>query len=1469
MTPTKTPQKRPNSGNVPIYIVLGALLLLALSLRMYGIDWDNGKLFHPDERAILLKVWEINLPVPVNFSQLLDPNNSTINPRWFAYGSFPLYLLKVCAHLLSFLKSELSGSDLRLVGRTISALFDTGTVFLVFLLGSMLYSRRTGLLAAAFAAFSVLQIQSAHFVTSDPILTFFIVAAVLSGVYVAQAGTKRASVLMGLAVGLGLATKISIAPIFITVIAAHLLYLLRAPTGEVSPSRSIEDRAVRAFDGLILTVGVAAVIFLLAQPYALIDRDKFVADTKEQSEMVTRTRDYPYTRQYEDTTPYIYQIFQTTNWGLGAPLGVLSWLGLGFITLRAAVKRRTSDMLILSWALPYFILAGAFQVKFMRYMLPLTPFMAIMGAEMLWAWSRTLRTDSPRTLHKLAPAITASIVLILSALYSIAFLSIYSRSHTAVQLSQWINQNVPPGATIAKEHWEEGLPDMGRYRTVDLKMYDPDTPEKLQDIVSTISKSDYIVLFSNRLYGSIPRLPERYPMSTEYYRQLFSGELGYSLETYSSSYPSLLGIALKDDTFSRPGLPVPISAAEALPEAILSPGYADESFTVYDHPLVMLFKKTESFSEDKLKNTLASSLGSASKLEGLLFPSQEAFAVSRFQGTGLELFPPDGLGNRFPLLSLLATVEFIGLLVLPLSLLVTSHLPDKGYVLAKLIGILAVSYVPWLLSSLKVLPFTRETSVQTLLAISLLSALVLWRRRRELREIIRGNWKIFLLEELVFLLAFLFLYQVRLHNPDLWHPWRGGEKPMDFAYLNAVVRSQYMPPYDPWFAGGYINYYYFGQVIIGALIKLIGIVPSVAYNLAVPLLFALSAATCFSIGYNMAAFAPSRLKKTHVLLPPIAAGLASVFLVLILGNFDGAAQLAESLQKAGGLKLDSTIPGLSGLSAWVIGVFKVLTGGVVDLTPFDYWRSSRMMPPTPSITEFPYFTFLLADLHAHLISIPFALGIILIFLTIAALPSNASLSGNLILLFIAGWVLGAVRWTNSWDYPTYLFLGLITIALREYLVQAADKVMLALSISLRYIAFVGPSLLLFLPLSMSYELFYSGIQPTPETTNVGQYLGIHGLFLFIVSTFLLVRLWDRAGKMGTTRAIAIYIRYWWKAPKVTSLYKRLSEDERLPLISAALPFSLTLGATLLLSIGMLISVTAALLTILGISTFASILLSLKQPKSAAAAAESFAGCLLLMAALIGLGVEVIAIQGDLGRMNTVFKFYLQAWVLYSIGSAYALWWLAARLLHPGPRSMVPPLNRRRGTWTMTLALLVAGAAVYPIAAIPARTSDRFTQLPPTNDGMAFMTDSVYQDEHGPIELKWDYKAIQWIEANLAGTPVIMEGITPIYRWGSRISVYTGLPTVIGWDWHQKQQRWRYEWMVDERIADVNKAYTTADEAEALSVLKKYGVQFIVIGQLEKLYYPARGIDKFNDMAHRGILASVYQNQDVQIFKVMG
>jgi len=1506
-----------------------------------------------------MKVWELKLPMPPNLGQLLDPENSPINPKWFPYGSFPLYLLKLSGHLLSFWRAELSGPELRLVGRAISAIFDTGTVLLVYLIGSRVYTRGAGVMAAAFSAFSVIHIQTSHFFTADLILTFFVAATVLAGLHVAKAGTRRASVFMGLAAGLGLATKISIAPILITIVVAHLLYLLRGTSirdevsiqavdsphpsppfdppeagGQAPRGRGKEDRMRQAVSGLVIALCAAAIVFTLAQPYALIDRDRFLADTREQSEMVRRIRDYPYTRQYEDTPPYLYHIIQSTKWGLGIPLGIVSWLGLGFMTIRGLIVRRSSDLLILSWVIPYFMLTGGFPVKFMRYMLPLTPFLAIMAAEMLSAWARTMprKADLPSLLYRLAPAIAAFIILAFSALYSIAFLSIYSKPHSAVQLSQWINQYVPEGATIAKEHWEEGLPDLGRYKKVDLQMYEPDTSQKLEHIVSTLTEADYIVFYSNRLYGAIPRLPDRYPMAADYYKKLFGGELGYSLIAHRSSYPTLLGVRIEDDTFARPGLPAPFLTSDQ-PSIALSLGHADESFTVYDHPLVMLFKKDETFSQERTRDVLASSLPSAlPKQAGLLFSSQEEYIRHRFQGTGSDLFPLDSVGNRFPLLSLLVTVELLSLLVILPLLLIASHLPDKGFMLAKLIGILAISYVPWLLSSLKLLPFARETEVLTILTMVVLCALVLWKRGAQIWGTLRHNWRMFVVEEAVFLLAFLFLYQVRLLNPDLWHSWRGGEKPMDFAYLNALVRSQYMPPYDPWFAGGYLNYYYFGQVIIAALIKLTGILPSVAYNLAVPLLFALSAGTCFSIAYNMAAV--TRISRS-ILVPAIAAGISGILFVLVLGNLDGVSQLAGAFQRVGGVQMDSTIPGLSGLIAWVTGVLKIAISGAADLPVFDYWRSSRMMAPTPSITEFPYFTFLFADLHAHLISIPFTLGMILVFWTLVSLPASASLFRNIAFLFIAGWVLGAVRWINSWDYPTYLILGMLTVAVREYVIDKTSKVridskieyssqralpealedtvrvlstrlrregnglrwiifilrgcgsQLAWGIVLKYAVIVVSSLLLYLPLSMSYELFYSGVQPTPETTKVQQYLAIHGLFLFIVLTFVAAHLWEWAGKAGMAKAFTLYIRYWWKIPRIISLSKILSREKRVAQATNIFPFVLTVGAILVLLIGMLFSMTAAFLTVLATAILAVIATTFRQPKSITQIADLYATSLLLIAVLIGIGAEIIAIQGDIGRMNTVFKFYLQAWVLYGIGSAYALWWLFSRLPYTKAAHLIAPsstrltasssirlrrittsVDRWRGLWSLALTVLVVGTAVYPIAATPVRINDRFAALPPTNDGMAFMVDSVYQDEYGPLELKWDYDAITWMQDNLEGTPVIMEGVTPIYRWGARVSVYTGLPTVIGWDWHQKQQRWGYQWMVDERIKDVSKTFGTVDQAMALSTLKKYEVEYVFIGQLEKLYYTEEGIAKFNDMAQRGVLDLVYENQEVNIFKVI-
>ena len=165
----------------------------------------------------------------------------------------------------------------------------------------------------------------------------------------------------------------------------------------------------------------------------------------------------------------------------------------------------------------------------------------------------------------------------------------------------------------------------------------------------------------------------------------------------------------------------------------------------------------------------------------------------------------------------------------------------------------------------------------------------------------------------------------------------------------------------------------------------------------------------------------------------------------------------------------------------------------------------------------------------------------------------------------------------------------------------------------------------------------------------------------------------------------------------------------------------------------------------------------------------------------------------------------------------------------------------------------------------ARLADRFQVLPPTLDGTAFMEVAVYQDPEGPIELRWERSALRWLWETLEGAPVVLEGVTPIYRWGGRVSVYTGLPTVIGWEWHQSQQRWPYRDEVRRRVAEVNAFYSTADPERAQEVLDRYGVEWVVVGQVERLYYPPEGLTKLERMEG---LRLAYENPGVRIYRVV-
>ena len=345
-------------------IALFAIIALALSVRLYGVNWDNGIAFtpHPDERAILFKVAEIS-PVKANeFSSLFNADESSWNPRWFAYGSLPIYLIKGI-ELISETISSPGIEDLRITGRLVSTIADIVTILAIYILGSRLYSRKVALIACGFIALAVLHIQLSHFFAVDTLQAMFAVITIFFLYRVAKFGGLSNSILAGLFMGLGLATKASQLPILLAFAVAHLVWLFNLSGKNENTTQFFQDRIKEVFintsAGLLAAVGA----FFLAQPYAFLDWKQFYSDFTEQSEMVRRIRDYPYTRQYINTQPYLYFIQQHIVWGLGIPLGIIAWSGLIFVAIRGLEIRRAILYILMGIVLPAGILIWSNDIK--------------------------------------------------------------------------------------------------------------------------------------------------------------------------------------------------------------------------------------------------------------------------------------------------------------------------------------------------------------------------------------------------------------------------------------------------------------------------------------------------------------------------------------------------------------------------------------------------------------------------------------------------------------------------------------------------------------------------------------------------------------------------------------------------------------------------------------------------------------------------------------------------------------------------------------------------------------------------------------------------------------------------------------------------------------------------------------------------------------------------------------------------
>jgi YYY domain-containing protein len=1304
--------------------------------------------------------------------------------------------------------------------------------------------------------------------------------------------------LAGLTTGLGVACKISVWPLGLLVGLAALL--LRPAPCDLRPRPATCDLRRAALRLLLL--GFLALLgaflaFRLAQPYAFLGPGLFglrlnpqwLQNMAEVRGLMSGAVDTYPGHQWTNRLPLVFPWVNMVFWGLGLPLGLTAWAGWGVAAVRLGRRWRREGLATLAgdplllpwlWATGYFLYQGTQWVKSVRYLLPVYPALILLAAWLLLRWienSRSCRPLSPSRplVSRILPScilpsyILLSCILLLSLLWALAFTSVYRRPHTRIAASRWIFQNVPTGSVLATEHWDWAPPLRvdgkdpfgGMYRGLStssdgtLQLYHDDTPQKREDLLNWLDEADYIIIGSNRLYASIVRLPTRYPLTIAYYRALFSGQLGFELVADFTSYPAIGPFQFPDteEPFPVPEAPYQYRAA---PVSVPLPP-AEEAFSVYDHPRVLIFRKTAAYSRARAEALLPASL-----LDNVLWvtPKQETMRTWR----RILPFLPSGEGpqaGRRPLLdartwadqqaggtwsamfgresplnrsSFLAAVVWylaaggLGWLAFPLLWRALPHLPDRGYGIARAVGLLTVSYLTWLSASLRVLPNTRGTVALAVLLLAAAGGLSLWRRWGEFRQSLNGARPLLLVYEGLFLALYAFWAWVRAQNPDLWHPVVGGEKPMDFAYLNAVIKSTWFPPYNPWFAGGYINYYYFGFVLVGTLAKLTGIMPSIAYNLALALFYALTGGAAFSVAFNLVARSQPQSEaewrpgagsqpRSAAEWRPYIAGSLAVFFLLVLGNLGEAKLLFDGFRLvAGEPPFRSTIPGMEALVQALRGFGMVLGGTPLPFRPeTPYWNPTRMIPPDASgvgpITEFPAFTFLYADLHAHLLALPYTLCTLVVMVEWAlglrwGRPTGLS-------LLLAGLLIGALRATNTWDYPTYLLLAMAVLAFCEF------SRLSRLSCLSRPLLLAGLTILLFLPYIRAYIAPYNRVRLwTDARTPLDIYILLLGQFLLPLGTLLVVDTWQ----VLSGRRLSLFLLGLGGAV----LCGLAAAGLGVPVAAVALPM------------GVLAFVLAFLLP-------------------AHRALPSF---WVAVALALTLGVEVLVLEGDIGRMNTVFKFHFQAWTLLSLSAAVSL----VELVNV---TDAWPHDARRVWWGVMAAMLFA-MALFPVMSIPAKVGDRFTHATgPTLDGMAYIRYSRTGDVRGEVDLGPDYGGILWLLENVQGSPVILEGLgAREYLWGNRVSIYTGLPAVVGWRWHEVQQGMGEE--VDRRHWEVQECYNTPDTERALAILRQYRVRYVYVGPYERLYYDPAGLAKFDVLAARGLLRVVYDREGVRIYEVV-
>ncbi len=746
----------------------------------------------------------------------------------------------------------------------------------------------------------------------------------------------------------------------------------------------------------------------------------------------------------------------------------------------------------------------------------------------------------------------------------------------------------------------------------------------------------------------------------------------------------------------------------------------------------------------------------------------------------------------------------IGAAAFPLVFPISGRLKDRGWAVSRIIGLVLITFLAWILSHARVLPFGTVSVALSLLVLTGVSWRVAKGKRKELLAFLKEKKGLLATIEGLFLLFFiLFLLFIAL-NPNI-DP--DSERFMDYALLNGIEKTDYFPPLDPWMAGKTMNYYYYGFIVVSALRKLVPFIPlPVFFNLVIAWLYATLISACFGIGYNLTG------KKIY--------GLVAVAAIMLIGNLDGMIQVFEK-----------------------------------GYTHFGLFNSARVMVQNGPegeildypINEFPSFSLGYGDLHPYVITYPINLAILNLLLNLA-LASSAGWralgerrGGMIASLLVLAIVIGCLPGAHTWDYPVYLGIAAVIFLFLLWKHppgegSTEEKILAGLKMISPAAALAALSFLLYLPFNLPFFREQAGQERggfgvVSLRTPAGLFLIAMGIFVFFLLVYLAGHLGKSALKSSGKNGRKMFLLF------VAGMLAILIFEAK----NSWLDQTFILAGFLFLAV--------------------LFLLIFGSPKRE----EGFILIISLAALSLVIFCEFFFLAdhyrgGGYERMNTMFKFYTNAWLLLGAAAVYSIHYLN-RILKDAPGW--------RFSWNIIATLVIALGFFFPLGALGERV--RGLRQPLTLNGVAYLSWPI---PSGHLK-EWrgdpgDWAAIQWINQNISGRPTLLESgnmtnhkgeESAAYHWASRVATFTGLPIPIGWANHEAG--WRNDWKEPgERKKDVDLLYRTGDLNSAIFLLGKYGIEYVFIGSVERERYPAEGLRKF---ARLGEL--VYREGGVEIWAV--